>query len=220
MSDGGDSAVETFCRNVSPADRTQPAVTLGGESDRFRGYRTTSTRLQGWDYAGDGAYFVTICTRNREQWLSQVVNGRADLTPVGKIVEEEWQTTARLRPYVEIDHFIVMPNHLHAILGIRGRHPRIRNEQPNAAARETSRQDVSTAAGPRLLSGSLGAIVGQFKSACVKRIRQIEPDFGWQANYYDHIIRDVDDLDRIRDYIIENPAKWDLTEDVPENLWM
>ncbi len=206
-------AVETFRGNVSTAAvnerRTDPLY-----KDR---YRTESPRLRGWDYAGDGWYFVTICTGDRSHAFGEVVNGRVDLSAAGRIVEEEWRETARLRPYVTLDEFIVMPNHIHGTIGISDRHPSVRS----AAAVDTSQRDVSTAARPRLVAGSLGAIIGQFKGACTKRIRETcDAGFRWQARFYDHIVRDEKSFEHIRQYIVDNPLKWELEKETPENLWM
>jgi REP-associated tyrosine transposase len=208
-----DADVETFRRNVSTsAVYTDPS--------RFQGYRPQSTRLQGWDYAGNGCYFVTICTRDRLPFLGEIVAGVMNHSPAGEIVAEEWRLTASVRPYVTVDEFIVMPNHLHGILTISDRHPDQRAREARSDV-ETFRRNVSTSAGPRLIAGSLGAIIGQVKSACTKRIRESYiSEFGWQSRFYEHIIRDHDELNRIRQYIIENPANWEQDSGTPANLWI
>lgn len=100
-----------------------------------------------------------------------------------------------------------MPNHIHGIIVIQ-----------NDEHVETSRRDVSTSK-PRLKSNSLGAIVNQIKSVCTKRIRAAGfVDFGWQPGYYDHIIRDDEDLNRVREYINGNPYHWDEDEENPANM--
>ena len=186
------------------------------DTPSYRGYRLESTRLSHWDYAGNGYYFVTICTHQKRHLLGEVFDGRPRLSEAGSIVDEEWRRTAEVRPYVTLDQYAIMPNHVHGILIIHGRHPKERH-----ADVETSRRDVSTSVGPRLIPGSLGAIVGQFKSIATKRIRNTaDPSFGWQPRFYDHIVRDEDELDRIRQYIVENPLKWDLDHETPQNLWM
>jgi putative transposase len=178
---------------------------------KFKGkYRVESTRLPGWDYAGAGWYFVTICTRNRECLFGDIVDGEMHLSSIGEIVAEEWQKTPDIRPNVVLDEWVIMPNHLHGIIVIL--------EPPDRAV-ETSRRDVSTTASqrdvpttttpPRLQAGSLGAIIGQIKSVCTKRIWAAgHTEFGWQSRFYDHIIRDEGSLQRIREYIINNPANW------------
>ncbi len=176
-----------------------------GESSVHPGYRSQSIRLPGWDYSQAGWYFVTVCTQDRQCVLGDMVEGSVVLSPVGKIVEEEWWRTAVVRPHVRLDEFVVMPNHLHGILVI------------NEGQGKTSHRDVSTKS--RLIPQSLGAIIGQFKSVCTKRIRGDGfPQFSWQVRFYEHVIRDERSLGSIRQYIVDNPAKWELDEDNPENF--
>ena len=86
---------------------------------KFRGqYRVESARLPGWDYASAGWYFVTLCTRDHVCFLGDVVDGRIQLSSLGEIVAEEWQKTPQIRPNVELDEWIVMPNHVHGIIVI------------------------------------------------------------------------------------------------------
>jgi REP element-mobilizing transposase RayT len=137
--------------------------------------------------------------------LGEVVDGSVNLSPGGLIVEEEWQRTPTVRPNVGLDEFVVMPNHVHGIVVLTG------------DSGKTSHRDVSTKS--RLRPHSLGAMIGQFKSVCTKRIRGAGfPQFGWQARFYEHIIRDERSLENIRQYIEDNPAKWELDEDNPKNF--
>ena len=177
-------------------------------------YRIESTRLPGWDYTSAAHYYVTLCTKNQQCFFGDVVERMMHLSPIGEIVAEEWQKTPLVRRNVMVDHYVVMPNHLHGIivivetpLGV-GASP---TEAPNVArssAVETSRRDVSTVPSG-VKSGSLGAIIGQIKSVCTKRIwASGSRDFAWQPRFYDHAIRDDPSLNRIRQYIADNPAKW------------
>ncbi len=188
-------------------------------------YRIESTRLKGWDYAAAGWYFVTICTRGRECFFWDVKDDEMLLSAIGDIVAEEWQKTETIRPNVGLDEWIVMPNHIHGIIVInQATVETFRwnvSEPPEETARgeETPHRGVSTRA--RLKSGSLGAIIGQFKSVCTKRIWAAGfPGFDWQPRFFDHIIRDEPSLKNIRQYIVDNPAKWELDKNNPANLWM
>jgi REP element-mobilizing transposase RayT len=126
-----------------------------------------------------------------------VADGEMHLSPQGQIVSDEWVKTGRIRPSVTLDEWVVMPNHLHGIV--------IMAEASGGPHGETPRRGVSTTWKP----GVLGAIIGQFKSNCTKRIRSDGyPGFAWQPRYYDHIIRDEGSLARIREYIAGNPLKW------------
>ncbi len=163
-----------------------------------------SIRLPGYDYGQAGAYFVTIVTAGRRPVFGNVVDGDMVLSDVGLIAVEEWERTAIVRPDVELDAFVVMPNHMHGIIVIPDRHdgratPRV---APTSAAPRGS--------GPP--TESLGAIVGQFKAAVTRRataLRNLPGTPLWQRNYFEHIIRDETDLERIRAYISNNPSRWD-----------
>ena len=165
-------------------------------------YRRRSIRLPGHDYTQPGAYFVTICTYNREPLFGQVVDGKMVMNAFGRIVWEEWFRTAQVRPNVELfeDEFVVMPNHIHGIIWIVG--------EPVGATRRVAPTDGHPR-GP--VPGSIGAIVGQFKSIVTKRINQMRGTPGarvWQRNYYERIIRNERALNAIRRYIAENPLRW------------
>jgi REP element-mobilizing transposase RayT len=155
-----------------------------------------SIRLQGYDYAADGAYFVTLCTWKRECTLGEINNGEMTLSDRGKILHEEWLRTGTVRPDVTVDEFVIMPNHLHGILILHDKEINV------GATRRVA---------PTIKPGSLGAIVGQIKSIASKRIKALYGDEGkpvWQRSFYDRIIRDDRELNRIHEYILSNPSQW------------
>lgn len=164
-----------------------------------------SIRLSEFDYAQDGAYFITIVTDQRHLVFGDVVNGEMVLNPLGQSAQEEWQRSAELRPSLTLDSFVVMPNHVHGVLFLLGSVPEkvtLRHENAGLARR------------PR----SLGSFIGGFKGAVTSRINRLRgtADIAvWQRNYYEHVIRNDSDLARIREYVVNNPAKWE--EDL-ENL--
>jgi len=163
-----------------------------------------SIRLQGWDYTQPGAYFVTIVAYGRELF-GQVVDGEICLSEFGEIVRDEWLASADIRCEIQLDAFVVMPNHLHGIVWI------VADDDIVGA---TGRSPLP-ARGPT--PKSLGSFIAGYKSAVTKRINEIRGTPGnpvWQRNYYEHIIRNEQDLDAIRRYIRDNPAHW--AED-PEN---
>ena len=160
-------------------------------------YLIQSNRLPGWDYTHAGYYFITICVDRMQCVLGKIDDQGITLSDIGKIVAEEWIKTECIRSYVNLDQWVIMPNHFHAIIRI--------NERKNV---EMTRRVIST-----LSPNSLGSIIGQFKSQCTKRIRSGHlSSFQWQRNYHDHIIRDEKSLESIRQYILNNPLKWDLDE--------
>ena len=179
-------------------------------------YRIKSNRRPFWDYSGFGWYFITICTQNMEHYFGTIVDDKMKLNELGKIVNDELLKTAQIRENVQLDEFIVMPNHVHVIIIFDPPRPvettRWGGSKPE---KEMTHRVIST-----LKKNSVGSIIGQFKPTATKRIRKINPLFQWQSNYYDHIIRDDNDLKRIRRYIDENPQNWDRDRNNPEGLFM
>ena len=164
-----------------------------------------SFRLHDYDYASPGAYFITIYTHNRECSLGIVRNETIILSPTGQIADEEWIRTAELRPGVELDSFVIMPNHLHGIVVFHDDDDRFEGAPNWPHIYAPLRR------GPR----SLGSLIVGFKSAATKRINALRKTLGrpvWQWNYYEHVIRTERDLDRIREYIVGNPTLWEEDE--------
>ncbi len=162
-----------------------------------------SIRLKGYDYSEAGAYFVTIVAWQREMLFGDVVNGEMQLNDFGKIVGDEWGQTAIVRPNVKVGEFVVMPNHFHGIL--------IFVDVVGATRRVAPTQTT-------LQSNSLGAVMVQFKSIVTKRINGLLNVTGrpiWQRNYYEHIIRNEREMDRITRYIESNPSQWAQDDENP-----
>jgi len=175
-------------------------------SDDFEKHHRRSIRLQGYDYGQAGMYFITVCVGGRECLFGKVVQGKMILHQVGQIVEEEWLKTPVLRPLVVLDEFVVMPNHFHAILLIV------------TAGRGTARRAPTTERFGKPVSGSLPTIVRSFKSATTTRINGLRGTPGvplWQRGYYEHVIRNEDELQHIREYILTNPLRWELDRENP-----
>lgn len=150
-------------------------------------------RHQGWNYATTGWYFVTICIKGRSPFFWKLdEEGRMILNECGTIVEQEWLRMAKVKSSLELDEYRIMPDHLHGIVTI---------DNEDAADPE------ELASGDHWQAGCLGAIIGRFKERCTKRIRKEgHPLFSWQRNFYDHVIRNEKDLERIREYIHRNPT--------------
>jgi REP element-mobilizing transposase RayT len=171
-----------------------------------------SIRLKEYNYAQAGAYYVTICVKNKECLFGDIKNGESLLNEYGKIVETEWLQTGNVRTNVELDEFIVMPNHFHGIIIINA---------GNNCSRGMARHAPTERQFAKPIANSLPTIIGSFKSAVSKSINRIRNTPGapvWHRNYYEHIIRDEYELHRIREYIICNPMKWDEDEYNPNLL--
>jgi putative transposase len=176
--------------------------------------RRLSLRLKDYDYASPGAYFVTICTKDRSLLFGDVLEGNMRLTDFGRIVDQEWQISAKIRQEITLDTFVVMPNHLHGVIFIK-------------------ESDVGATGGSPFRSGprrhSLASFLSGFKSATTKHINNLRQSPGapvWQRNYYEYVIRNEQSLHRIREYIANNPARWDFDREnpaatipEPKNVW-
>lgn len=175
-------------------------------------HQRRSIRLRGYDYSQAGAYFVTIVTWRRETLFGDVVNGVMVLNDFGGIVREEWERTAFIRPRVVLGAFVIMPNHIHGILTFTDN---VVNDVNAGATRR-----VAPALSTTLQSGSLGAVIGQFKSIVTKRINGLQNVSGrpvWQRNYHERIIRDESEMDRITRYIEVNPSRWAEDKENPQS---
>ena len=193
----------------------------------FRGkYRIESVRLEGYNYSSPGSYFVTINTKGRACWFGEVVGGEMQSSEIGNIVLEEWVKTPTIRPTVTLDEFQIMPNHFHGIVVIHDSESAARLgqipfvdwetsvnintvETHSRASLQQQRNTNQNQFGPQ--RNNLGSIIRGFKSACTTRIHSAGfPNFAWQARFWDRIIRDQGELERIRKYIIDNPMKWGM----------
>ena len=169
-------------------------------------FRMESARKLGRDYAEPGKYFITICTKNFIPWFGKIQNDVMGLSHVGCVIADEMQKTSIVREFVSIDQWVVMPNHIHAIIVIHGNY--------SHGTVETHRRCVSTYVAEllplcRRSPNSLGSIIAQFKSICTKRIRSMGyRKFAWQERFYDHVIRNERSLCKIQDYIFANPINW------------
>ncbi len=236
-------------------------------------YRVESARLPSWDYAANGYYFITICTQNRECWFGSISEGKMKLSAIGGVAQKCWQDIPKHFPFVQLDAFVIMPNHIHGIIiinkpdenvsnvetqyiaslhdrhshspndtqdiaSLRDRHSHMSNNTQNVAhpqkhhepasndtqnvaslrkrhdgivSNETQniaslRNEPKNKFGPQ--SQNLASIVRGFKIGVTKFARTENIPFAWQPRFYDHIVRDEKDLNRIRPYILNNPAKW------------
>lgn len=173
-----------------------------------------SIRLKGYNYAQSGAYFVTIVAYQRECLFGTIVDGESPqgsnvaLNDFGAIADECWRAIPEHFDHVELGAYVVMPNHVHGIIVIN---------QPIVGARHASPLHDDHPRGPK--PGSLGAIVGSYKSAVTRRIgREFNATGIWQRNYHDRIIRNEREMENIWRYINANPLNWDSDNENPNNL--
>ncbi|MBD2070383.1 transposase [Leptolyngbya sp. FACHB-671] len=165
-----------------------------------------SIRLKGYDYSLTGAYFITLCTHQRECLFGEIVDGEMRLNELGQVVADVYLWLATQYSYVHLDAWIVMPNHLHGILVLTG-DPR-RGVSRNAPTEDATKRK------------SLGRLIGAFKTVFTKRINLIQSTSGslvWQRNYYEHIVRNEKSLHDIRQYIHHNPISWQQDQLHPDH---
>lgn len=172
------------------------------------GHHRRSIRLPGYDYRQAGAYFVTVCTYNRMMLFGDVVNDEMRLNEAGRIVQATWDKLPEHYHHLELDEWVVMPNHVHGIITLVDTH------DVGAGLRS-----APTPAGNK--RHPLSKIIRAFKSFSARRINEHRSTPGvpvWQRNYYEHVIRNESDLHDIRHYIVHNPAKWADDPNYPRNM--
>lgn len=171
-------------------------------------FRIPSARAPWWDYSTNAAYFVTICVQNKTPHFGQVENNQVVLSELGHHADACWRDIPNHFPFVLLDAFIVMPDHVHGIIIINKSSSPL--ETQNLAslppARHASSAPPANRFGPQ--SRNLASIVRGYKVGVTKQARAIQPDFKWQSRYYDHIIRNDADYCSIVHYIRNSPANW------------
>ncbi|MEW5844301.1 MAG: transposase [Bacteroidota bacterium] len=159
-------------------------------------------RMKGYDYSIPAYYFVTICTQHKNQLFGNIIGGYVKLNHFGKVVQQCWNDLPNHYSNCEPDYFIIMPDHVHGILII------------------DNRREVSVTL-PNARHHGLSEIIRGFRSFSSKRINTLlnnESKFHWQRSFYDRIIRNEKELFQIRRYIQQNPLRWEIEKELPDNL--
>jgi putative transposase len=176
-------------------------------------YRIPSARLQNWDYGTNAAYFITICTQNREHFFGKIVqsivqselNASLNESELGKIAEKIWIEIPIHFPYSELGNFVIMPNHIHGILIINKNDNYL--EAQLIASLPIGNGGFAGNKNP-MMNENISRIIRWYKGRCSFEMRKIHTDFGWQPRFYDHIIRDAKSFETIQNYIVNNPSNW------------
>jgi len=179
-------------------------------------FRVETTRLKNWNYASDGWYFITICTKGRENIFGIIEHGIMILNQYGRIVEQCWFDLPNHYFNLILDAFVIMPNHLHGIMIIDNTRETI--VSGNGGIVETGLKPVSTDTQPNTQPQSSTTKHGIFefvralKTFSSRRMNELDNTAGksrWQSRFHDHIIRDEEELHRIQQYIFNNPSTWE-----------
>lgn len=179
-------------------------------------------RLKNFDYSNTGAYFVTLCTQNMENYFGVIKDGEKVLNKFGKLTEKYWKEIPKHYDNIGIDEYVIMPNHLHSIIMIFEPMSKTTDSehcsiQSNTVGTEQCSVPKNTMS-PDTKSknyGILSKIIKSFKDITTKEIRHLlkNPDFKWQRSYYDRIIRNENELNKIREYIYYNPINFEYRKD-------
>ena len=180
-------------------------------------HKRRSIRLRRYDYAQAGAYFVTVVTQHRACLFGEVVEDEMRLNGAGEMITSSWQNLPNRFPFIQLDTFIVMPNHVHGVIVLEGDYKnRPINDQPVGAGLVPALPTGDEARAPTRGAPTLGEIVGTFKSLTTHTYIQGVRNKNWtpfdkrlwQRNYYEHVIRSEDSLNETRRYIDTNPQRW------------
>ncbi|HMP91392.1 MAG TPA: hypothetical protein PKD90_00855 [Phnomibacter sp.] len=198
--------------------------------DKFQNkYRIPSARFQQWDYRWAGAYFITICTQNREHYFGEIAKGQMQLSHIGVIADILWYQIPYHAQNIELGAFVVMPNHVHGILIITNHNNENDNDHdrghghghghvetghalslpsPPSPPSESVAKTIGQQRFQNIGKNSLSSIIGSYKSAVSKNAHRLGFDFQWQSRFHDHIIRNDEAFQNISKYIINNPGNW------------
>jgi len=185
-------------------------------NDKYRNkYRISSARLAGWDYGSNGMYYVTICTKDRGRYFGEIeIDPVAEeiqhtqsiaflrATEIGKVAYENWQNIPVFHPYIELDDFVIMPDHIHGILCM---------DKPGKTNWEINKFGVQ--------SKNLASVLRGFKSSVTKYSNTNNIEFCWQPRYYDRVIRNEREYQNVKKYIQDNPDQWFLNKEDFDNLF-
>ena len=191
--------------------------------EKFKGkYKIPSARLQSWDYAWDGAYFITICTKDKTHYFGAIANGKMQLSHLGILADVLWYEIKHHAHNLELGEFVVMPNHIHGILILN-------NNDNDGNCRDracpVSTPTINTSADrnigqqrfPNQGKNTISSIIGGYKSAVTKHAHRLGYKFAWQSRFYDHIIRNEKSYNYIVEYIKRNPRTWQEDKFYPQD---
>lgn len=177
-------------------------------------YRNVSLRAQWWDYGWEGAYFITICTKDRRHFFGEIQKGKMKLSAAGILAETFWKAIPHHFEGVELGEFVIMPDHMHGILILVGSVVGSMGivESRLIATPQSPPQKAGGITGMKnpMLHNNVSRMIRWYKSRCSFEIRKEDPGFGWQSRFYDRIIRNEQEYHRISNYIIQNPEQWEV----------
>ena len=172
-------------------------------------YRISSTRLKNWDYGDNGAYFITICTRNREHFFGEIVSindeNEMQFNKIGKLAYQFWKEIPKHFPFIELGNYQIMPNHVHGIL-ISDKINILDDVVETLQCNVSTKNEFMAKISPK--SGTISTTLRSYKSVVTKYAHHIHANFFWQERFHDDIVRDSESFERIQNYIENNVENW------------
>lgn len=191
-------------------------------------YRVESTRLKGYDYSSENAYFVTICTKDKNNYFGEILKGKLQTTKLAKICLDEWHKIPKYYSNCALDAFVIMPNHVHGIIIINNdnlyrrdaihRVSQLRVSPIYRVSRSKEFGGITKNNNPMLYT-NLSTIIRYFKGRVSYEAKKHGICFCWQSRFFDHIIRNEYELNKIREYILNNPLNWENDRNNNDPCW-
>jgi putative transposase len=209
-------------------------------TDKFRNkYRIKSARCPNWDYGSNASYFITICTKHREFFFGEIMDGKMQLSEIGKIAGKYWFEIPLHFPFIKLDEFVVMPNHIHGIIIVdkpyshdkstrlgntneldgttvetlhaTSQQPKQQRQQTKTPKSQPEKQIKNTELMSKISpkSGSLPVVLRSYKSVVSRDAHNYSKIFDWQPKFHDHIIRNEKSFFQIKNYILNNSKNWE-----------
>lgn len=176
-------------------------------------FRIETARLAYWDYSNPGRYHITLNAKDHLEYFGMVKNGEMVLNELGIITDNFWKEIPMYFKNIELDHYIVMPNHIHGIIIINEHGGR---DAINCVSTQIQIGGITGLKNPQLNPNSISNVIRHYKARCSFEIRKLNPNFSWQSRFYDRIIRNEKELYNVRKYIERNPERWGFKKNKPD----
>ena len=178
--------------------------------------RRKTIRIKGYDYSQAGAYFITICANKGEFFFGEISKSDVVLTDIGIVAQKYWAANIHHFKNVKLDQFVIMPNHIHGIIILRDQSLQI-SKKPAVGVQYI--EPLRKHRYQHIIPKSIGSIIRSYKSAVTRWCNVNRHEyFRWQRNFYEHIIRSDKELERVREYIFNNPLKWQIDRENPDSV--
>ncbi|MDR1323259.1 MAG: transposase [Candidatus Margulisbacteria bacterium] len=171
-------------------------------------YKIASARAKWWNYSDNGVYFITICTQNHRNYFGRVKRDKMCLSEIGRIAYDCWTQIPDHFPFVKLEKFVIMPNHVHGIIVIDKPDVVVETLHATSLRKLPLRSQRQQMAEISPKSNSVSTVIRSYKSVVSNQARKINNTFSWQSRFYDRIVRNNQEYRRIARYIINNPYNW------------